>query len=464
MTETDAGIELSAKLDWDNVGRLTYFSSVKDGDCLVPTVQARLEDTAKSANGRQATRYSVHGLHEYKGKFNPQIAKSILNILQFTRGHRIVDPFCGSGTTLVECTHLGIDAVGLDLNPFAVFLANAKLLALSAPGVALMSALERIQGIVEGRRCWRGEIPIGSRGRYLRSWFEPHVLSTIEILRSIIRAEAGDYASIFLSILSDLLRDYSRQDPADLRVRRRTTVIPSVPLPDAFVRSANVILGRVLAAREILPQRDCSGEAILCDVGALSSRFCQGSFDGGITSPPYAMALPYVDTQRLSLVWLGLLPPERLMKLEADLVGGRETRGRARKTLLESMLDNCDGLPDQESAFCRMLHRAIGFDDGFRRRAVPILLYRYFTAMRDSFREALRVMRPDAPYALIVGHNHTVLGGTRFDIDTPLHLSSLARSAGWTIEEAIPLQTYRRYGYHANNAVTAEALLLLRAR
>jgi site-specific DNA-methyltransferase (cytosine-N4-specific) len=82
--------------------------------------------------------------------------------------------------------------------------------------------------------------------------------------------------------------------------------------------------------------------------------------------------------------------------------------------------------------------------------------------MRDGFRAVAQKLRVGAPYALIVGHNHTVLSGIRRDIDTPKHLAELATSVGWRIDETIPLQTYPRYGYHAVNAVEAETLLILR--
>jgi hypothetical protein len=62
-------------------------------------------------------------------------------------------------------------------------------------------------------------------------------------------------------------------------------------------------------------------------------------------------------------------------------------------------------------------------------------------------------MKPGAPFALIVGHNHTVLSSIRRDIDTPSHLKGLAVSVGWKIEEAVELQTYQRYGLHSANAV-----------
>jgi hypothetical protein len=70
--------------------------------------------------------------------------------------------------------------------------------------------------------------------------------------------------------------------------------------------------------------------------------------------------------------------------------------------------------------------------------------------MRDAFRAIGALMKPGAPFALIVGHNH------RRDIDTPSHLKGLAVSVGWKIEEAVELQTYQRYGLHSANAVAID--------
>jgi len=81
---------------------------------------------------RQSTRYSVHGLHEYKGKFNPQIVRATANLLRLglDRKAQILDPFCGSGTSLVEAAHMGWDALGTDINPLAILISNAKIQAL----------------------------------------------------------------------------------------------------------------------------------------------------------------------------------------------------------------------------------------------------------------------------------------------------------------------------------------------
>ena len=132
LSEIDDGVDVAGAIDYNAINRLTYFSGLQNGASFVPTIQATLETAVRSGKNRQSTRYSVHGLHEYKGKFNPQIAKSLLNIFGMCQGSNVLDPFCGSGTTLVECSHLGANGFGIDLNPLAVYITNAKLLALTA--------------------------------------------------------------------------------------------------------------------------------------------------------------------------------------------------------------------------------------------------------------------------------------------------------------------------------------------
>jgi site-specific DNA-methyltransferase (cytosine-N4-specific) len=126
-------------------------------------------------------------------------------------------------------------------------------------------------------------------------------------------------------------------------------------------------------------------------------------------------------------------------------------------------MGNAAGLPEAQAKYCRMLQNALGAGDGFRRQAVPLLLYRYFVGMAQVFSALRPLMRDGAPFALIVGGNHTVLDGKRFDINTPQHLAEIAISCGWAHAETVPLQTYQRYGYHMDNAVTAEAMVIVRA-
>lgn len=170
--------------------RLTYFARVvRPGGGVVVPCQTRLEESAHiDKRGRQATRYSAHGLHEYKGKFNPQVVRAIGNILGLEKGAWVLDPFCGSGTTLLECAHAGWNGLGVDRNPLAVRIANAKIRALrqasgalqemttavvdalQEPATILSGSQEIAPGFIDGElgADWIEELP---SWEYLRSWF-----------------------------------------------------------------------------------------------------------------------------------------------------------------------------------------------------------------------------------------------------------------------------------------------------
>ena len=462
LRETPGGLELRDDVRRDLAARLTYVAKVHTNGGISETHQSCLENTARKGKARQATRYSVHGLHEYKGKFNPQVAKALLNMFGIMPGQRVLDPFCGSGTALVECVHVGATGYGVDINPLAVFVSNAKLQALATPASDLWETHHSLVASLRGTAASVADAD-DPRTAYLRSWFALETLQTIEMLRCRIESVTGKLAPVFLTVASNLLRDYSQQDPKDMRIRRRKSPLPSTPLLASFHDACRRSITRIEAAQSLLGEVCSSSRAVLGDTTVLADSTLPAPFDAAITSPPYAMALPYVDTQRLSLVWLKLGRPDDIPRLEAALVGSREFRGQRRNNLIAALEANRAKLPEAEVSFCRQLVNAVGNEDGFRRQAVPILLYRYFCNMRDAFRAVRQVMRRQAPFGLIVGCNHSVLGGTRHDIETPAHLANLAASTGWAVEEELPLQTYKRYGYHVNNAIARETLVVLRA-
>lgn len=462
--ETNDGIVLDKPQHADAAERLVYFAGASGRDNnIAHTQQNLLERINGNGPNRQSTRYSAHGLHEYKGKFNPQVAKAILNIFGAKPGQRALDPFCGSGTSLVECAHLGIHGVGTDINPGAVFIANAKLKSLAIPANTLLEdAKSALQQAKRSRKNLKSD---NERSKYLHSWFLPEILHKIERLRVAIESLENESVQVLLAIASNLLRDYSLQEPQDLRIRRRKSPLPTESFYQAFEEASKLYCERLKDAQTTLGINNALSEAILYDCRNQDSSplLKPGTFDLALTSPPYATALPYIDTQRLSLVWLNLLPSSEILKLEAQLVGSREMRGQSKRDLLQTMLDNADNLPASEAEFCIRLHDALGKNDGFRRQVVPRLLYRYFVGMAESFSRVHPLLKDGARFGMIVGGNHTVLGGNRFDINTPEHLANIAISRGWEHVETIQLQTYQRYGLHMNNSTTTEALIILQA-
>ncbi len=110
-----------------NARYLVFFKSYEiDGELFYTDqyYREKTDDTRKS--NRQNTRYYSHGIHEYKGKFNPQIVKALFNIFSIGKGSHILDPFCGSGTSLLEAQLASLIPYGVDINPMATYIAQTK--------------------------------------------------------------------------------------------------------------------------------------------------------------------------------------------------------------------------------------------------------------------------------------------------------------------------------------------------
>ena len=148
-------------------------SRVQNGSVMIATEDLRdyydekfakqevsLQELTGDINRRLAfTEYSekertkhVHRLHPYKGKFIPQLVEYFLDDhvdefkreVFFKRGDIVLDPFCGSGTTLAQASELGLHAVGVDVSAFNTMLANAKVRKHNLP--ALMQTLRSMTG------------------------------------------------------------------------------------------------------------------------------------------------------------------------------------------------------------------------------------------------------------------------------------------------------------------------------
>ena len=471
--------------------RLTYFgeAAAADGPAIVPQ-QPRLEDSAgrharTGGFARQQTRYSAHGLHEYRGKFHPQIVRAILNLLRLEPGARLWDPFCGSGTVLLEARHQGYDALGVDMNPLAVTIANAKIAAVGAPPDTLRDAARllaervreraaRLDGIAAGAigevlgEGWRERFPCPE---YLGRWFPAPVLAQLRIvLDAIGETEPAGLREVFRIVLSDILRGVSWQDPGDLRVRRRKDPVPDYPAAGLFAEALEARVRTVTAASEHLPRRKGRQFAVLGDsrdvrsMGRRAGAFLRRGVDCVIGSPPYAAALPYIDTQRLSIALLGMVPAGDIRMLDAALTGSREMTARERCEIEESMERNGAGLASEAWRMCRALKDAWSPDsDGFRRRNTPAVAYRYFAGMTQAMRTARQCLKSGGALAFVVGPSRTTLGGSAFTIDTPALLAATGESVGLRLSETHELDAYGRYEARSRNSIRREQLLVMTA-
>ena len=295
--------------------------------------------------GRQATRYHVHGIHEYKGKFNPQVVRAFANILEFEPGETLLDPFCGSGTAVVEGLALGGDAYGIDRSPLAVLISRAKTATWRATYVKRVAdelarwldqaAHGMAQAQDTGKRADSGlsHLDAGSLA-YLEGWFPAGSLAALSVALAGAKTIRSRPASLLAQVaISSIARSVSLQLPEDLRVRRR----PADSKPEEVLSALRSSVSSIrLGLRELseFPSRPRGRASVIAgsaaaDDSAYKRARLQARRVSVITSPPYATALPYIDTDRLSLVLLGLAQARHLRELERVLYGSREwtTRG-----------------------------------------------------------------------------------------------------------------------------------------
>lgn len=456
--------------------RLTYWQRVGKS-ILTPTVQSTLELTQNGLQDQnhlhqnRRLRYGPHDLHEYRGKFFPQLVRSLITIANTSADGIVLDPMCGSGTALCEAIAFGRSAIGADLNPLSVLISRVKA---SIPlethndfRTRILSWLEttKYEGVAP-EQTWDSEDL-----SYLRLWFNPEaILDIASILGEINRLPEGIYRDFMLVCLSDIVRSVSWQKATDLRVRKEVLPYQRGLAIERFKEKVCNQTERIHAYLSVLPHPPQppsldvrQGNSV--EINRLFSEF-RGRVDVLVTSPPYATALPYLDTDRLSLVVIGLLSRKWHKKYEAMMIGTREVTERQRKAEWDRFQSKKAELPQAVVRLIDHIAHYYHTDSdtvGFRRRNLPALLAKYFLDMLDAMRAAHSLMRPDSCGYYTVGNNSTEIEGERLEIDTDRFLFEIGAVAGWHQEELIDMELLPSRDIFKENRGSKETILCFRA-
>lgn len=422
---------------------------------------------------RRCLRYATHGLHEYRGKFFPQLVKALINIGHVPLDGVVADPMCGSGTTLVESALAGRTAIGLDMNPLSVRLSRAKCMLLHADPESLQQAVRSVESSLNDKRDQAArrlrhfsEIPIADQ-EYLRRWFSDVALrdldSIVEAIHPVCDAAAREM--LFIA-LSNVLRRVSWQKTDDLRVRKDNEGT-SLDAVATFMDEMRKSVKSVAAFLYQDGQKRCGKVDVVQGDARQLTRCWQrwrGSVDAVITSPPYATALPYLDTDRLNLCYLGMLSRGKHRETDLQMIGNREITDRRRREYWEYFERNAARLPLSVSSLARRVGQLNANGTvGFRRRNMAALLAKYFFDMRTVLEELLLVVKPGAPVYIVVGENYTVAGSERIEIKTAELLRDIASSLGYGLESELPMEMLRSRDIFRRNAGSTETLLMLSA-
>ncbi|MGA9762065.1 MAG: DNA methyltransferase [Gaiellaceae bacterium] len=274
---------------------------------------------------RERTKH-VHRLHPYLGKFIPQLVEVVID-RYFRPGEHVLDPFAGSGTTLVQALESGLDATGIDIAAF-----NCLLMQVKTRRYDLFSLEHEIRSIVAGLDAQVAPRARRARSSYLTDWYAPQALG--ELLSFREQVAGCEHADVLRVVLTRAARSARRTRHFDLEFPRspqlepywchkhRRTCRPVESASHFLRRYALDTLERIKQFQR-LRGRARSAAVLHADARSLE---LEGAFDGIITSPPYPGLIDYHEQHRYAYELLGL---EDLRSLEL----GPAVRGSGRAAL-----------------------------------------------------------------------------------------------------------------------------------
>jgi DNA modification methylase len=269
---------------------------------------------------RERTKH-VHRLHPYLGKFVPQLVEIFLR-RHFRARQRILDPFAGSGTTLVECSTYGTHSAGIDISAFNALLSRAKT-AIYNPFIVehdLRDALARLDqfvGVSAGQLSLDENLVASATqtvtdSEYLRDWYDVRTLAELLFYRSLLTEyESGELMAIVLSRSARSARltthfglDFPKKpqtEPYQCAKHRRVCQ----PTREAYKFLRRYTLDTITRVKEY--ERLRSNADVTVIHGDARSASYGYRFDGLITSPPYPGRIDYHEQHRYAYELFGLV-------------------------------------------------------------------------------------------------------------------------------------------------------------
>ncbi len=279
-----------------------------------PLAALNLNWSERDLPERERTKH-VHRLHPYLGKFVPQLVEIFLR-KYFRPGDTVYDPFCGSGTTLVEATTFGAHAFGSDIAAFNVLLTRVK------TGVYDVDRLEQeVLDIVGKVKQWReGGLlrpllalpPAWDRATdYLKTWYAPTALQELLLYRALIPQYT--YQDVLKVILSRSARSARLTTHFDLDFPKAPQTEPYYcykhrricrPVQEAWKFLHRYSLDTIRRIKAYMTLRQpVQVEVFHADARTVA---LPRPIDGVITSPPYVGLIDYHDQHRYAYELLNL--------------------------------------------------------------------------------------------------------------------------------------------------------------
>ncbi len=357
------------------------------------------------------TKYLTHDIHRYPAKFIPQLARRVIEEYS-DKGEIILDPFCGSGTTLLEARLVGRHAIGVDLNPVAYYVSRVKTNPISPQQL---------------RKMWdrfsRKLSPI-----FGFSNVEPYPLpeKALEVLSAWIpKKQLQDMRKLFTLIMSvdeEQFRDFLLVAFSNIQKNCSWWLMKSVKptrdfkkkVPDViptFVKQVEKMVKKNNQLWKALEDSKTWVKVLKADTRRLSF-FVRDTVDLILFSPPYVTSYEYVDVHKLSIIWLE--QAGELRELKQHFIGSVSAKPKNVKVRSQIAMDTINELSKKD----KRLSKAVKT---------------YFEDMQLSFEEMDKVLKDGGVIAIVIGNTKL----KRVEIKNAEVFAEMFMSMGYELERVI---------------------------
>jgi SAM-dependent methyltransferase len=434
-----------------------------------------------SANKLLAEDRPVHRWYRFVLSFPPHLVRDYVARFELGSDHCVLDPFCGTGTTLVECKKLGIPSVGVEANLMAYYASSVKTDWSIEPGALLRharSVAERTRALVRSEKLPaepRGgsgsveSVPANGRSVLKKYGFSLRVLDpakaklllkdsisplplhrTLALVDEIERARrSSSYRHERLALARALVESIG-----NLHFGPEVGVAP--PKGDAPVTAAWLQCIEAMAEDLRIVRSNGGAECTVYhgDSRGIGDLLAPQSVDAVITSPPYPNEKDYTRTTRLESVLLGFLGGmASLREMKQNLVRSN-TRNVYKADTDDKWVDGHSEI-DRIAKQIEQRRIALGKNSGFERLYHRVAKL-YFGGMARHLSGLRKVLRPGARLAYVVGDQASYL---RVKIRTGKLLAEIAEPLGY---EVLGLDLFRTRLATATREQLREEVVCLR--
>ena len=384
----------------------------------------------------------THNLHLYPARLNPNVARRIIR-LYGKDARNMLDPYCGSGTTLVEARLAGLDAHGFDINPSARLISMAKTRNYDLK--KLTQYFDQIVSLMIETTLVSWEESVEQSGvsaEVLETWIPidsaREIATTLKIIENL---EASvEFSNLARVVLSNCLRELSNQRAGEWKLYRKEGFLVKdlkegadinkmarFPLVQVMTKKIHSAIHGIRDLSDKLTQSEYANECRVFDTNSVHEIIFPSTpyegYDLVVTSPPYgdsATTVAYSQFSWFSNTWLGL-DRRSQGKLASEMMGGN----------ISSPLFTEEKL---KKFGCKAIDRAISqMEDSFARKN-----YVFYRDYLESIRHVSQNVKKGGFVCYVVGNRTSGGEYMRMDLFTKWAFEKYGFKSRLIKERALP--------------------------